>query len=77
MVFQVKYETWLENKEIQYMIFCESTWTEETLSWTPELVFSTGPVGHSEVEVEFSVYYRFAESNYWLYKCLFSVRYSK
>ena len=34
-------------------------------------------MGHSEVDVDFSVYSRFVESNYWLHKRLFSGRYSK
>ena len=34
-------------------------------------------MGHSEVDVYFEVYSTFAESKYWLHKCLFSGRYSK
>ena len=30
----------------------------------PKLVFSNGPEGHSEVDVDFVVYYRFAKSKY-------------
>ena len=45
--------------------------------WTSEISFSSGPVGHSEVDVDFEVYYRFVESRYWLRKLLCSCRYSK
>ena len=77
IVFQVQDETWLDNQEIQSMILCEMGCPEDTVSWTPELVFSIGKVGHSEVNVYFSVYSRFVESKYLFYKCLFSGRYFK
>ena len=77
MVLQVQEETWLENQEIQGTILCERWCSEETVSWTLELVFYNGPVDHSEIGVDFEVYYRFSESNYWLHKCLLSGRYSK
>ena len=46
------------------MILCKKGYPEEIFSQTPELVFSSGTMGHSEVDVDFAVYYRFAESNY-------------
>ena len=66
MVFQVQEETWLDYQEIQGKISCERGCLEETFSWTPELILSNGPVGHSEFDVDFEVYYRFSESKYWL-----------
>ena len=46
------------------MILCEKGCTEKTVSHTPELVLSSGTLGHSEVDVDFAVSSRFAESNY-------------
>ena len=43
------------------MILCKRGYPEEIVSLTPELIFSSGPVGHSEVDVDFAVYYRFAK----------------
>ena len=60
MVFQVHEETWLYDQEIQGMILCDRGCLEETVSWTHELVFSSGKVGHSEVDVDFAVYSRFS-----------------
>ena len=54
----------MDNKEIQGMILCERVCIEETVSLNPELVFSNGTVGHSEIDVDFVVYSRFAESKY-------------
>ena len=59
MIFQVQEETWLEYQEIQVTVLCERGCPEETVSWTPELLFSSGPVGHIEVNVYFSVYSMF------------------
>ena len=64
MVLQVQEETLLYNQVIQGTIFCDRGFPEETVSWTLELVFSGGTVVHSEVDVYFTVYYRFVESNY-------------
>ena len=77
MFFQVQEETWLDNQEIQGTILCKRGYKEEIISLTPELIFSSGPVAHSEVDVDFAVYSRFAKSKYRLHKCLCSGRYSK
>ena len=61
MVFQVQEETWLENQEIQGTILCERGCLEETVSWNTELVFYSVTVGHSEVDIDFIVYSRFAD----------------
>ena len=53
MAFQVQERTLLDYQEIQDTIFCEMRCPEDTVSWTPELLFSSGPVGHSEVDVDF------------------------
>ena len=55
MVFQVQEETWLDNKEIQVTILCKRGYSEYIVSQTPELVFSSAPVYHSEVDVDFAV----------------------
>ena len=60
MVFQMKEETWLDDQEIQGKILCKRVCPEETVLWTPELVLYSGPVVHSEFDVDFSVYYSFA-----------------
>ena len=52
MVFQLQEETWLDNQEIQGTILCKRGYPEETVSKTPELIFSSGPVGHSEFDVD-------------------------
>ena len=64
MVFQVQEETLLGYQEIQGTILCKRECPEDTVSGSPELVFSGGMVGHSEVDVDFSVYSKFAESIY-------------
>ena len=74
---QVHEQTWSENQEIQDTVLCEKFFREDTVSWTPELVFFGRTVGHSEADFDFAVVFRFAESNYWLHKCLFSDIYSK
>ena len=40
MVFQLEEETWLDNQEIQGAILCQTGCPEETVSWTPSLIFS-------------------------------------
>ena len=60
MVFKVQEETWLDDQEIHGTILCERECPEETVSRTPELVLSSSTVVHSEVNVDFEVYYRFA-----------------
>ena len=50
----------------------KSGWPEETVSWTPELILSSGPVIHSEVNVDSVVDSIFAKTKYWLHKCHFS-----
>ena len=62
MVPQVKEETWLEYQEIQGTIFCNIVLPDDTVSWTPELILSSGTMGDSEVDVDFSIYSRFEES---------------
>ena len=42
-----------------------------------KMMFSNGPEGHNEVDVDFAVYSRLAKSKYRLHKCLCSGRYSK
>ena len=59
MLSQVQEGTILDNQENQGTIFCERGFTEKTISQTPELIFSSGPVGHSEVDVDFVVFSRF------------------
>ena len=61
MVLQVQEETWLDYQDIQGMILCERGCIEETVSWTLELILYSSTVGHSEVDVDFAVYSRFAE----------------
>ena len=61
MVLQVQEETLLEFQDIQGIILCERGCPEETVSQTPELAFSSGLVKHSEIDVDFEVYYRFVE----------------
>ena len=60
MVLQVQEETLLENQEIKGTILCDRGCSRETVSYPPELVFYSGTMGHSEVDVDFEVYYRFA-----------------
>ena len=60
IVFQVQEEKLLDNQEIQGTIFCERSFPEETVSKTPGLIFYIGPVGHSEFDVYFALYCRFA-----------------
>ena len=33
-------------------------------SYSPVVQWSSGPVGHSEVDIDFTVYYRFTESKH-------------
>ena len=40
---------------------CKRGYSEDIISKTPELVFSNSPEGHSEVDVDFAVYSRFAK----------------
>ena len=54
----------LDNQEIQCKILCKTGYPEEIVSLTPELILSSGPMGHSEVDVVFEVHSRFAESKY-------------
>ena len=49
---------------------CDRGCPEENVYWKPKLVLYSGIVGYSEVYVDFAVYYSFAESKYWLLKCL-------
>ena len=51
----------MENQEIQGTILCERGCPEETVSQTPQLILFSGTVGHSEVDVDFEVYSRFAD----------------
>ena len=53
MVFQVQEDTWLDYQDIEGTILCERGCPEETVSWTPKLVSSSGTVSHSEVDVDF------------------------
>ena len=46
------------------MILCKKGYPEDIVSYNPEFIFSSGPVGHSEVDVDFAVYYMFAKSRY-------------
>ena len=46
------------------MVLCERGCAEETFYLTPELVFSSGTVGHSEFSVGFAAYSKFEESKY-------------
>ena len=55
MVLEVKEEPFLDYQDIQGNILCERVCTEETVSWTLEITFSSVPVGHSEVGVDFVV----------------------
>ena len=48
-------ETLLDNKEIPSTLLCERGCPEETVSKAPELAFSSGTMGHSEVGVDFAV----------------------
>ena len=50
----------MDDQEIHGTILCERECPEETVSRTPELVLSSSTVVHSEVNVDFEVYYRFA-----------------
>ena len=77
MAFQVQEDTWVNYQEIQSTLLYNRGCPKETVSWTPELVFSSGPMGHIKVHVDFAVRYRFAESKYWPHKCIFTGRYSK
>ena len=77
MVLQVQEEIRLDYQEIQGTLLCERLCLEETISQNTEIVFSSGPVVHSEFDVDFAVYCKFAESNYLLHKCLCSGRYYK
>ena len=77
IVFQVQEETWLYYQEIQGLILCERVCSKETISLIPELVFSSGPVRHIDVDVDFAVYYVFAKSKYWLHKFISSGGYYK
>ena len=62
MVFQVHEETWFVNQEIKDTILCDMGFPEDIVSWIPKLVFYSDPMGHSEVNVDFAVYCRFADS---------------
>ena len=64
MVFLVQDETLLDYHKIQSTILCWRGCLEENVSLTPELVPYSGPVVHSEVDVDFAVYYNFSESKY-------------
>ena len=77
MVLQVQEEIRLEHQGIQGTLLCGRLCLEETVSQNTEIVFSSGPVVHSEIDVDFAVYCKFAESNYLLHKYLCSGRYYK
>ena len=66
VVFQVQEETWLEYQEIKGTLLCGRGCLEEAVSWTLELILSSGTMEHSEVDVDFAVHPSFLELGYWL-----------
>ena len=59
-------EIWFKCQEIQGILLCDKGFPEDTVSWNFELVFSSGPVGYSEIDSDSEVDYKFADSKYWL-----------
>ena len=53
MVSQVQEEICLDNQEIQGTILCKRGIFRRYYLLNPELVFSNGPEGHNEVDVDF------------------------
>ena len=64
MLSRVQEDIRLDNQEIQVTILCKRGYPEAIVSLAPEFIFSSGPVGHSEVDVDVAVYSRLEKSKY-------------